>query len=200
MSEVSKYYVYACYVDDELKYIGMGQGLRYRHCYSGSSSCAELNKDFYEGKKLEVKKLHKNLTKEQADEIEERLIRDNFDSLYNKVIKYIPPPSKPNISTKKGYKILAGTWSLGEEKNYFEDFMLSKGLDSRDVSRIQDPLIQIGMCLYIVKDGTSSPMIVVDKMKESEVYKWHADTFAHLAHPDGLYDWQVGLNMAAGWH
>ena len=200
MSEVSKYYVYACYVDDELKYIGMGQGLRYRHCYSGSSSCAELNKDFYEGKKLEVKKLHKNLTKEQADEIEEGLIRDNFESLYNKVIKYIPPASKPNISTKKGYKILAGTWSLGEERNYFDDFMMSKGLNSDAVSRIQDPLIQIGMCLYVVKDGTSSPMIIIDKMKESEVYKWHAEAFAHLAHPDGLYDWEVGLNMATGCH
>lgn len=200
MSEANKYYVYACYVDDELKYVGMGQGLRYRHCNSGSSSCAELNKDFYEGKKIEVKKLHKNLTKLQADEIEEALIRDNFDHLYNKVVKYLPPSSKPNISMKRGYKILAGTWSLGEQKKYFDDFMLSKGLDSDDIGRIQDPLIQIGMCLYIVKDGTSSPMIVVDKMKESDVDKWHAEVFAHLAHPDGLYNWQVGLNMATGCH
>lgn len=200
MSEANKYYVYACYVDDELKYIGMGQGLRYRHCNSGSSSCAELNKDFYEGKKIEVKKLHKNLTKAKADEIEEGLIRDSFDSLYNKVIKYVPPPSKPNVSMKKDYKILAGTWSLGKEKKYFDDFMLSKGLDVNDLCRIQDPLIQSGMCVYIVKDGTSSPMIVIDKMKESDVDKWHADVFAHLAHPQGLYNWQVGLDMAVGHH
>lgn len=195
MSEANKYYVYACYVDDELKYVGMGQGLRYRHCNSGSSSCAELNRDFYEGKKIEVKKLHKNLTKAQADEIEEGLIRDNFDSLYNKVIKYIPPPSKPNISMKKDYKILAHTWSISTEKEYFEDFMMSKGLDSDDLSRIQDPLIQIGMCLYVVKDGTSSPMIVIDKMKESEVDKWHSEVFAHLAHPQGLWNWAAGLEM-----
>lgn len=34
---------------------------------------------------------------------------------------------------KKGYKILAGTWSLGEEKKYFDD-LLSKGLDSDDIA------------------------------------------------------------------
>ena len=200
MSEANKYYVYACYVDGELKYVGMGQGLRYRHCNSGSSSCAELNKDFYEGKKIEVKKLHKNLTKAQADEIEEGIIRDNFDSLYNKVIKYLPPPSKPNISMKKDYRILAGTWSMGGEKEYFDDFMMSKGLDPSDLCRIQDPLIQTGMCLYVVKDGTSNPMIVIDKMKESDVDKWHASVFAHLAHPEGFYNWQVGLDMAVGQH
>lgn len=55
MSEANKYYAHACYVDDELKYVGMGQVYAYRHCNSGSSSCADLNKDFYEGKKIEVK-------------------------------------------------------------------------------------------------------------------------------------------------
>lgn len=200
MSETNKYYVYECYVNDELKYVGMGQGLRYRHCYSGSSSCAELNKDFYEGKKIEVKKVHKSLTKIEAEHLEEDLIRVNFENLYNKVIKYIPPASKPNISMKKDYKILANTWSLGDEKEYFEDFMLSKGLDSEDLSRIQDPLIQIGMCLYIVKDASSSPMIIIDKTKDSEVNKWHAKVFSHLAHPDGLYDWRVGLDMMTGHH
>jgi len=195
MSETNKYYVYECYVNDELKYVGMGQGLRYRHCYSGSSSCAELNKDFYEGKKIEVKKVQKALTKMEAENLEEELIRLNFENLYNKVIKYAPPASRPNISLKKDYKILASTWSMGEDKKYFTDFMLSKGLDGDSLSRIQDPLIQMGMCLYIVKDSSSSPMIIIDKMKESEVNKWHADTFAHLAHPNGLWNWETGLEM-----
>lgn len=195
MKETNKYYVYACYVDEELKYIGHGFGLRYRHCTSGTSSCLELNRDKFEGKSLEVKKLHTSLTKKQAEEIEEQLIRDNFNSLYNKVVKYQPLPSKPNVAKKKDYKILASSWSLGEEKDYFDDFMLSKGLDKEDISRIQDPLIQIGMCLYIVKDGTSSPMIIIDKTSEKQVNDWHADTFSHLAHPDGLWDWEHGLKL-----
>lgn len=200
MSETNKYYVYTCHVEGELKYVGMGQGLRYRHCNSGSSSCAELNKDFYEGKKIEVKKIHISKSKQEAEQLEEDLIRANFDILYNKVIKYPPPKTKPNITKKKDYKILANSWSLGERKDYFDDFMLSKGLDSDAVSKIEDPLIQIGMCLYIVKDGQSSPMIVVDKMNESEVYKWHSKTLGHLAHPDGLYDWRTGLDMMTGHH
>lgn len=200
MGETNKYYVYACYVEGDLKYVGMGQGLRYRHCNSGSSSCAELNRDFYEGKNIEVKKLHISKTKQEAEQLEEDLIRDNFDNLYNKLVKYIPPPSKPNVSKKKDYKILANSWSIGEDKNYFDDFMLSKGLDSDSVDRIEDPLIQVGMCMYVVKDGQSSPMIVIDKMNERDVYKWHAKAFGHLAHPDGLYDWQVGLDMMTGHH
>lgn len=195
MKETNKYYVYACYVDGELKYIGHGFGLRYRHCTSGTSSCLELNRDMFEGKGLEVKKLHTGLTKAKAEEIEEHLIRESFDSLYNKVIKYTPNPSRPNVSTKRDYKILASTWSLGKEKEYFDDFMLSKGLDQEEISRIQDPLIQIGMCLYIVKDGTSSPMIIIDRMSQKQVDDWHADTFAHLAHPDGYWGWEHGLEL-----
>lgn len=52
----------------------------------------------------------------------------------------------------------------------------------------------------LLKMAHQAPMIVVDKMKESDVDKWHADVFAYLAHPDGLYNWQVGLNIAMGRH
>lgn len=157
LSEVQKHYVYACYVDGEMKYIGHGVGTRYKHCLSGVSSCGELNRDFYSGKSLTVKKLHKGLSKQEAENIEESLIRESFDSLYNKVVKYTARPSIPNVSLKKGYKILASTWSLGDDEKYYNDFLKSKGIGDRESSKIEDCLIPLGLCIYIVKDGTSSP-------------------------------------------
>jgi len=195
MSSDKRYYVYACYVDNEMKYVGMGKGLRYKHCVSGSSSCAELNKDFYAGKEMRVEKLHKDLNKVEADALEEDLIRNNFENLYNKVVKYQKPPSKPSVESKQNFTILASTWSLGKDKEFFDSFMMSKGLDAESVSRIEDPLIQLGLCLYIVKDTTSSPIIVIDKRKDSAVESWNREVFSHLAHPDGLWNWQSGLDM-----
>jgi len=195
MSEVQKHYVYACYVDDEIKYIGHGVGMRYKHCLMGTSSCGELNRDFYAGKTLIVKKLHKGLSKKEAEKIEEQLIRDNFENVYNKVIKYTPRQSIPNVQRKKGYTVLANTWSLGDEEKYYNEFLQSKGLDDKRISKIEDSLCLTGLCLYIVKDGTSSPMIVIDKVKDSDVEKWHANVFSHLAHPDGNWNWQEGMEL-----
>ena len=195
MAKVQKHYVYGCYVDGELKYIGHGVGNRYKHCLGGTSSCGELNRDFYEGRSLVVKKLYEELTKSEAENIEEDLIRKSFDSLYNKVVKYTPVNSKPNVSKKRDYKILAHTWSLDEEKDYYNTFMQSKGIDRDTLSGIEDPLIQEGLCIYIIKDSTSNPMIIIDKVDEHNVNKWHAKVFDHLAHPDGLWDWQKGMEI-----
>lgn len=69
-----KYYVYGCFVDKTLKYVGMGKGNRYKHCTSGKSSCPELNRDFYAGKKLHVELFAENLDRVSALHLESEFI------------------------------------------------------------------------------------------------------------------------------
>ena len=76
-------YVYGCFVDDELKYVGKGKGNRYTHCTSGTSTCVELNRDFFAGRNMKVKKLKENLTDEDAKDIEKLLMSLLGDRLYN---------------------------------------------------------------------------------------------------------------------
>lgn len=80
--ESNIYYVYGCYVDDVLKYIGKGKGDRWKHCTSGSSTCKELNRDFFLGKKMVVKMLFEGLSEEYALEIEKTEIK-RTPMLYN---------------------------------------------------------------------------------------------------------------------
>ena len=79
----NEYYVYGCFVDDELKYVGKGKGNRYTHCTSGASSCVELNRDFFAGRNMKVKKLKENLSDDDAKDIEKLLIDLLGDRLYN---------------------------------------------------------------------------------------------------------------------
>lgn len=81
--ESNIYYVYGCYVDDVLKYIGKGKGDRWTHCTSGNSTCRELNRDFFLGKRMEVKILYKNLSESDALSLE-KLLLSVGSSLYNK--------------------------------------------------------------------------------------------------------------------
>lgn len=81
----NEYYIYACYVDDQVKYIGMGKGNRYRHCTSGKSSCLELNRDYFLGLKMETLLVFESLTREDAMLRErEIIISMGIDKLYNK--------------------------------------------------------------------------------------------------------------------
>lgn len=84
----AKYYVYLVKVDDEIKYVGKGTKERFKHAVSGTSSVPELNKDFFDGKKIEVFKAYFRELSEEAEEIEKSyissLIYDGFD-LYNRV-------------------------------------------------------------------------------------------------------------------
>lgn len=73
-SLIKKYYVYECYVDGILRYVGMGKGNRLYHCTSGKSSCSPLNKDFHEGKNIEVIKVAEKLFKADAQQLEWELI------------------------------------------------------------------------------------------------------------------------------
>lgn len=84
MEEVSKdFYVYGCYVDGVLKYVGKGKGIRYTHCTSGASTCTHLNRDFFAGRDMQVKKLKEGMTDEDAKELEKLLISIAGEGLYN---------------------------------------------------------------------------------------------------------------------
>lgn len=196
MSKLEKHYVYACYVDGELKYIGNGVGQRYKHCTSGASHVVELNRDLFAGKKLEVKKTHKNLTKSQAEDIEEELIRVNFDSLYNKVVKQYHLPDVPNILRKKDFKILAKTFSTGDEEEYFQNYLSNYGIDEEARASLHNTLLCLGLSLYVVQQGTTKPMIVIDKTRELDHYNWEYQFFSHFEHPEGLYDYREGMRLA----
>ena len=76
------YYVYGCYVEGVLKYIGKGKGDRWKHCIGGTSTVKELNKDYFLGKFMEVKILFDNLSEEDALILEKEHIRSN-QFLYN---------------------------------------------------------------------------------------------------------------------
>jgi len=84
-----RYYVYIVFVEGEVKYIGKGTKERWKHALSGASTVALLNRDFFEGKKIEVK-CYKNFIQEsEALELEKQLIGNfgylrNPCSIYNK--------------------------------------------------------------------------------------------------------------------
>lgn len=189
------HYVYECYVDGELKYIGMGKGGRYKHCTSGTSSCSELNRDFHEGRQMEVKIVHKGLTEMKAKEIEASLIRDNFDSLYNKVIMW-NEISRPNVSRMKAVRILCSNWSTGKDGELFSSQMLSlRGIDTGSDGYLEmiSFLIQSGLSIYIVETDTKTKMVVIDKTDDITVDSFVNNVFSHLSHPEGLYTGSTGL-------
>mgnify|MGYP005864289791 CR=1 FL=1 len=95
------YYVYKCFVDGILRYVGMGKNNRIKHCGSGKSHVIQLNKDFFEGSVITTEKIFENLTEKEAAIKERKLIRENFDTLYNKVLpkkaRDIKPKQKPTM-------------------------------------------------------------------------------------------------------
>lgn len=87
-----EYYVYVVFVDGEPRYVGKGKKDRYKHPVSGSSSCAELNRDYFQNKYIEVLFAERFLTEQKALEAEQNWIGQmneyywGEDKLYNKEI------------------------------------------------------------------------------------------------------------------
>ena len=92
------YYVYMCFVDDVLRYIGYGKNDRYKHCTSGRSHVAELNKAVTEGVDIQVYIHKNNLSKELAQKIESKMIANHTATLYNTKIPSVFTTEKDTLS------------------------------------------------------------------------------------------------------
>lgn len=107
-------YVYFATVNDEIKYIGKGEGSRWKHCISGASHLRELNKDLFSGKEVAVYIMKDNMTSQEAlrlelDVISSLSVHNGKGSLYNnhgvantEYRQYIAEESLKHISTLVG--------------------------------------------------------------------------------------------------
>ena len=79
-----KSYVYATYVDGDLRYIGKGCDDRWKHTISGTSHVKELNKDLFSGRLIETVLVKAGLTDKDAFALETTLIQSfSGYGLYN---------------------------------------------------------------------------------------------------------------------
>ena len=78
-----KWFVYFCYVEDVLRYVGEGRKGRWSHCNSGKSSCPELNKEHFEGRIIRVEVVHECSTKAEALCLETGYIAKYRTQLWN---------------------------------------------------------------------------------------------------------------------
>lgn len=160
MDELSKiYYVYKCFVDDELKYIGMGKGLRYKHCGSGASHVPELNADLNSGKNILTTMYKTNLTRIDAMFIESDLIHKNFDTLYNKTDS-VEFTNRPNVRLVKSAKIVASDKDYEVKRKVAE---LSEGATEKDYQNLRQCLSSLGIHIYLVDIGKVKNLLVLDK-------------------------------------
>lgn len=180
MSDIEKvvksYYVYHCFVDGVLKYIGMGKGNRYKHCYSGVSSCSELNKDFHEGREITVTKVCEKLSKTEAQEREFYHIAEN-EGLYNKR-KGIDFSQVPDVSRSSKYKILASMAEPKDEPKIMK--VLSKkapDIDEKHYWQLRTALHMVGSDLYLVQYDKAPPILIIDKIEVSQHEVTHLGCF-----------------------
>lgn len=153
------YYVYQCYVEGDLKYIGMGKGNRIDHCTSGKSSCSELNRDFHLGKLLTVEKVQEGLTKQQATELEIELIWANEGKgIYNKLM-HVNNASQPMISKVTG--IVLNEKPKAEEL-YKQLAKISPNINEYNFQNLAHWLNRCGLNMYVVDIG-STKTLVLDK-------------------------------------
>lgn len=195
------YYVYVCKVDGVVKYVGMGKKDRHKHCTSGVSSCPELNRDFFAGRIMEVEIIQKDLSEQDAKNLEAEMIRKDIESLYNRVIKH-NPIVKPHLRTIKDIKLVGSNWSVDDrEKKAYKQKIEAILPDTETEAEILQILIQAGLALYVVELPTGTRMLTIDKADDNASYNFSADMFAHYAHPEGLYNFEQGLeDELESWH
>lgn len=159
---VNLFYVYECRVDGVIRYIGMGKGSRYKHCTSGSSSCAELNRDFHAGKEITVEKVAQKLNKADATMLEWELINANT-GLYNKSTGG-DFTSSPDYRKSTNYTTLA---SLYDPKTRPKLMKLlgskAESLDDKSFDELRRALSCCGLEIYMVQYATGSPVLILDR-------------------------------------
>lgn len=151
------YYVYKCYVDDELRYIGMGKGNRYKHCNSGKSSCSELNRDFHEGKVFRIEKVKEKLTENAASELEMELIWENEGKgIYNKLM-HANLASQPMISKVAGITLKEKT---KPEALYKQIAKISPDINEYDFENLAYWLHRCELNMYLVDVGATKALVL----------------------------------------
>ena len=86
-----EYYVYLCFVDNVLRYIGKGKKDRYKHCTSGHSHVEQLNLAVAEGLDVYVIIYKKNMCDKEASKLEKFMISKHKGTLYNSYIDVAAP-------------------------------------------------------------------------------------------------------------
>lgn len=86
-----EYYVYLCFVDNVLRYVGKGKKDRYKHCTSGHSHVEQLNLAVAEGLDVYVIIYKKNMCDKEASKLEKFMISKHKGTLYNSYIDVAAP-------------------------------------------------------------------------------------------------------------
>lgn len=94
MKERKDYYVYICFLFDEIVYVGKGTKDRIKHCNSGKSSNVRLNEAYFKYGKdsLKAVKVLEGCTEEQALQVEKHYIDlciQQGITLYNAGVGYL---------------------------------------------------------------------------------------------------------------
>lgn len=170
--EQKVYYVYKTFVDGVLKYIGMGKGLRIKHCDSGKSSCSELNRDFHAGKRVTVEKFKENLTKNEAQWEEHYLIEEFLGTgIYNKT-------SSPNLSTTPSISKVEGIivdMDQSRDELYKLLVKASPDIKRNEYDKMMHWMRSCGLTLYTASVGKGrAKTIVLDSPRR------YNDTHKHL--------------------
>lgn len=172
-SLIKKYYVYECYVDGILRYVGMGKGNRLYHCTSGKSSCSPLNKDFHEGKNIEAIKVAEKLFKADAQQLEWELINSK-EGLYN-IKKDISYATIPDFQRSTKYKILAEMNSIKNKPKLLKVLSdKAESMDDETYKIFRNALSNIGMSMYLVQYEGASPILIIDRTRVTEYEICHA--------------------------
>lgn len=161
------YYVYVCHVDDVLRYIGMGKGNRYKHCISGKSSCVELNKDFHEGKKVEVTKVVDKISQSEAQSIEMDMIWEEKDNgIYNKLLVH-SAASQPLLSKVNGVTI---DREATHEDFYRQLAKVSPNINEHSYENLSYWLHRCGLTLHLASVGNNKTLILDKRYSDAFSY------------------------------
>lgn len=182
-SMCEKYYVYGCFIENILKYVGMGKGNRYKHCTSGKSSCSELNRDFHAGKNLVVEFFAKNISRVEALHLEAKLISENKESLYNKK-EGLKSLESPNLKRTLNYK--SPSFSEIEAKIS----SMANTITDEQISKVYEILVMAGLDFYLVESGNKSTMLVIDKFDEVEAEKVWYEAAGQYCDGDEIPGWR----------
>lgn len=170
----NNYYVYTATVDGVLRYVGKGTKDRYKHCTSGISSCPELNRDFFEGRDIVVKKIKTGLTNSEAETYEQQLISENFEQLYNKVVK-----NKHRQLARKS-SLMKDTEAIERSGNFFVDYNKSKinkylrqnknetfaweWEDEKErILKLNEALGALGLEMVLISVNGGKPVVIIER-------------------------------------